>query len=135
MHVKYNSTVFPLFSGFKFYPHLASFVIAYVLCSSEKHYLHFKFTVLSKANTFPEFRAEAVADGRRIVYYNNKDKSWVRSSHTDSPPEPPESRDWFIHQMKTLSNCSDSQCSGEFHAFLIHYQTCCETAYSCVKLL
>ncbi|KAF4100986.1 hypothetical protein G5714_019182 [Onychostoma macrolepis] len=85
----------------------------------EKHYLHFKFTALSKANTLPEFSAEAVADGRRIVHYNNKDKSWVRESLTEddwtkSPALPPDSRDWFLHQMKTLSNCTDSQCS-ELH--------------------
>ncbi|KAL1254931.1 hypothetical protein QQF64_012992 [Cirrhinus molitorella] len=85
----------------------------------EKHYLHYKFTALSKANTFPEFSAEAVADGRQIVHYNNKDKSWVRESLTEddwtkSPAQPPDSRDWFLHQMKTLSNCINTQCS-ELH--------------------
>uniref|UniRef100_A0A8C1RHY8 Immunoglobulin C1-set domain-containing protein n=1 Tax=Cyprinus carpio TaxID=7962 RepID=A0A8C1RHY8_CYPCA len=85
----------------------------------EKHYLHFKFTALSKANTLPEFSAEAVADGRQIVYYNNEDQSWVRESlaeddWTKSPALPPDSRDWFIHQMKTLSNCTNTQCS-ELH--------------------
>ncbi|KAI2653244.1 hypothetical protein H4Q32_006651 [Labeo rohita] len=65
-----------------FYPHFVNFAIARVLCSSEKHFLHFKFTVLSKGNTFLTFSAEAVADGKRIFHYNNKDKSWVRSSLT-----------------------------------------------------
>uniref|UniRef100_A0A8C1A6S5 Ig-like domain-containing protein n=1 Tax=Cyprinus carpio carpio TaxID=630221 RepID=A0A8C1A6S5_CYPCA len=85
----------------------------------EKHYLHFKFTALSKANTLPEFSAEAVADGRQIIHYNNEDQSWVRSSlteddWTEAPALPPDSRDWFIHQRKTLSNCTNTQCS-EFH--------------------
>ncbi|XP_052439480.1 H-2 class I histocompatibility antigen, D-37 alpha chain isoform X2 [Carassius gibelio] len=81
----------------------------------EKHYLHFKFTAFSKANTLPEFSAEAVADGRQIRHYNNKDNSWVRSSLTeDDWTEFPDSRDWFIHQMKTLSNCTNTQCS-ELH--------------------
>uniref|UniRef100_A0A671MJ00 Zinc-alpha-2-glycoprotein-like n=1 Tax=Sinocyclocheilus anshuiensis TaxID=1608454 RepID=A0A671MJ00_9TELE len=84
----------------------------------EKHHLHFKFTALSKANTLPEFSAEAVADSRRIFHYNNKEKSWVRESLTEddseAPVKPPESRDWFMHQLKTLSNCADSECS-ELH--------------------
>uniref|UniRef100_A0A673MZ18 H-2 class I histocompatibility antigen, alpha chain-like n=1 Tax=Sinocyclocheilus rhinocerous TaxID=307959 RepID=A0A673MZ18_9TELE len=84
----------------------------------EKHYLHFKFTALSQANTLPEFSAEAVADGRQIVYYNNKEKSWVRESLTEddseAPVNPPDSRGWFIYQLNTLSNCADSQCS-ELH--------------------
>uniref|UniRef100_A0A8C1Q026 Ig-like domain-containing protein n=1 Tax=Cyprinus carpio TaxID=7962 RepID=A0A8C1Q026_CYPCA len=94
----------------------------------EKHYLHFKFTALSKANTLPEFSAEAVADGRQIVYYNNEDQSWVRESlaeddWTKSPALPPDSRDWFIHQMKTLSNCTNTQCS-ELH--VLQRKTGCE---------
>ncbi|XP_050960358.1 zinc-alpha-2-glycoprotein-like isoform X1 [Labeo rohita] len=85
----------------------------------EKHYLHYKFTAISKTNTFPEFSAVAVSDGRRVVHYNNKSKSWVRESLTDddwtkSPSLPPDSREWFIHQMKTLSNCGYSGCS-ELH--------------------
>uniref|UniRef100_A0A673ISS2 Immunoglobulin C1-set domain-containing protein n=1 Tax=Sinocyclocheilus rhinocerous TaxID=307959 RepID=A0A673ISS2_9TELE len=99
------------------------------VAQQEKHSLHFKFTALSKADTFPEFSAVAVADGRQIKHYSNEDQSWVRSSLTEddwtkSPAEPPDSRDWFIHQIRTLSDCT--QCSGAFNASLINYQTCCE---------
>ncbi|RXN02417.1 major histocompatibility complex class I-related gene protein-like [Labeo rohita] len=87
----------------------------------KKRCLHFKFTALSKTNPFPEFSAVAIFDDRRVVHYNNKSKSWVRESLTEddwtkSPAEPPGSRDWFIHQMKTLSNCGYSECS-ELHIF------------------
>ncbi|XP_016311320.1 H-2 class I histocompatibility antigen, K-D alpha chain-like [Sinocyclocheilus anshuiensis] len=82
----------------------------------EKHSLHFKFTALSKADTFPEFSAGAVADDRQIKHYSNEERDWILTEDDwiSAPEEPPDSRDWFLHQLNTLSNCTDSQCS-ELH--------------------
>uniref|UniRef100_A0A8C1IJQ3 Ig-like domain-containing protein n=1 Tax=Cyprinus carpio TaxID=7962 RepID=A0A8C1IJQ3_CYPCA len=85
--------------------------------SSEKHYIYYKFTVLSKADIFPEFSAVAVADDIQIKHYSNED--WIRSILTEdnwinAPEAPPDSRDWFLHQIRILSNCTDSLCS-ELH--------------------
>ncbi|XP_048059144.1 H-2 class I histocompatibility antigen, alpha chain-like [Megalobrama amblycephala] len=84
--------------------------------STEKHFLHYKFTVLTKADTFPEFSAEVVADDRRIKHYNNEERVWIltEDDRTEPPKDPPDSRDWFIHQIRTLTNCTNSQCS-ELH--------------------
>ncbi|XP_051727526.1 major histocompatibility complex class I-related gene protein-like isoform X2 [Ctenopharyngodon idella] len=83
----------------------------------EKHFLHYKFTALTKADTFPEFSAVGVCDDRQIKHC--KDRLWVRESltvdnWTKSPANPPDHRDWFIHQLYSLSNCTNSQCS-ELH--------------------
>ncbi|XP_048059177.1 major histocompatibility complex class I-related gene protein-like [Megalobrama amblycephala] len=48
-----------------------------------------------------------------------KKRAWVRdgrtvSDWTNSPKDPPDSRDWFLHQIRTLTNCTNSQCS-ELH--------------------
>uniref|UniRef100_A0A8C2EZ09 Immunoglobulin C1-set domain-containing protein n=1 Tax=Cyprinus carpio TaxID=7962 RepID=A0A8C2EZ09_CYPCA len=94
------------------------FVIACVLYSlfsvSEKHSLYYKFTVLSKPLTFPEFSAKAVADDRQIKHYSNEERYWILTEDDwiNAPEEPPDSRDWFLHQIRTLSNCT--QCS-ELH--------------------
>ncbi|XP_059366347.1 class I histocompatibility antigen, F10 alpha chain-like [Carassius carassius] len=42
-----------------------------------------------------------------MTYYSNEYQIWIR----ESVDEPPGSRDWFIHQLNTLSNCTVSQCS------------------------
>uniref|UniRef100_A0A673MX17 H-2 class I histocompatibility antigen, alpha chain-like n=1 Tax=Sinocyclocheilus rhinocerous TaxID=307959 RepID=A0A673MX17_9TELE len=103
--------------------------VFYTVCSSEKHYLHFKFTALSQANTLPEFSAEAVADGRQIVYYNNKEKSWVRESLTEddseAPVNPPDSRGWFIYQLNTLVYCHEC-CSVIVELHVLQKITGCE---------
>ncbi|XP_016118071.1 major histocompatibility complex class I-related gene protein-like, partial [Sinocyclocheilus grahami] len=85
----------------------------------QKHFLSYKFTADCKANTHPVFKAVCVCDGREIAQYSNEERVWIRSSLTaddwiKAPAEPPESREWFMHQLNTLSNCSDSQCS-ELH--------------------
>uniref|UniRef100_A0A673ISS4 Ig-like domain-containing protein n=1 Tax=Sinocyclocheilus rhinocerous TaxID=307959 RepID=A0A673ISS4_9TELE len=77
------------------------------------------FTGFCKAITFPVFKAVGVCDGRQIAHYSNEERVWIRSSLTadnwiNAPEEPPDSRDWFLHQLNTLSNCTDSQCS-ELH--------------------
>ncbi|XP_048059226.1 major histocompatibility complex class I-related gene protein-like [Megalobrama amblycephala] len=80
----------------------------------EKHFLHYKFTVLTKADTFPEFSAEVVADDRRIKQFNNEERVWILTEDQTEPPDPPDTRDWFIRQIRTLTNCTNSQCS-ELH--------------------
>uniref|UniRef100_A0A673ISE5 Ig-like domain-containing protein n=1 Tax=Sinocyclocheilus rhinocerous TaxID=307959 RepID=A0A673ISE5_9TELE len=97
------------------------FIIFLLYCflnyaQQEKHSLLYKFTALSKADTFPEFSAGAVADGRQIKHYSNEKRVWIltEDNWTEAPEAPPDSRDWFLHQLNTLSNCTDSQCS-ELH--------------------
>ncbi|XP_067281539.1 zinc-alpha-2-glycoprotein-like isoform X3 [Pseudorasbora parva] len=81
----------------------------------ERHFLHYKFTVLTRADTFPEFSAEAVFDDRRISHYSDEERVWIRAEGwTEAPGEPSDVKDWFIHQIRTLSDCTDSQCS-ELH--------------------
>ncbi|KAK9958175.1 hypothetical protein ABG768_012349 [Culter alburnus] len=82
----------------------------------EKHFLHYKFTTLTKADTFPEFSAEVVADDRRVKHFNNEERAWILTEDdwTEPPKDPPDSRNWFIHQIRTLTNCTNSQCS-ELH--------------------
>uniref|UniRef100_A0A8C1IJN6 Uncharacterized protein n=1 Tax=Cyprinus carpio TaxID=7962 RepID=A0A8C1IJN6_CYPCA len=89
---------------------------AHQVCSSGKRYIYFKFTVLSKADTFPEFSAVAVADDRLIAHYSNEERDWILTEDDwiNAPEEPPDSRDWFLHQIRTLSDCTDSLCS-ELH--------------------
>ncbi|XP_050992848.1 zinc-alpha-2-glycoprotein-like [Labeo rohita] len=82
----------------------------------EKHFLHYKFTALSKADTLPEFSAVAVADDRQIKHYSNEKRLWIKlnlteDDWTEAPLEPPDSREWFIHWIRTLSNCTNPQCS------------------------
>uniref|UniRef100_A0A8C1UA18 Ig-like domain-containing protein n=1 Tax=Cyprinus carpio TaxID=7962 RepID=A0A8C1UA18_CYPCA len=101
---------------------LSIFLLFYPFLSDarqEKHFLHYMFTVMTKENTLPLFSAVCVSDDRQIKHYNNEERVWKRSRQTaddwiSAPEAPPESRDWFIHQLNTLSNCSDSQCS-ELH--------------------
>uniref|UniRef100_A0A671KRH4 Ig-like domain-containing protein n=1 Tax=Sinocyclocheilus anshuiensis TaxID=1608454 RepID=A0A671KRH4_9TELE len=57
--------------------YVLSLLVFYTVCSSEKHSLHFKFTALSKADTFPEFSAGAVADDRQIKHYSNEERDWI----------------------------------------------------------
>ncbi|XP_051727523.1 H-2 class I histocompatibility antigen, alpha chain-like isoform X5 [Ctenopharyngodon idella] len=81
----------------------------------EKHFLHYKFTVLTKADTFPEFSAVVVADGRRIKHFSNEERVWILTEDDwTEAPDPPDSRNRFIHQIRTLTNCENSQCS-ELH--------------------
>ncbi|XP_048059220.1 class I histocompatibility antigen, Non-RT1.A alpha-1 chain-like isoform X2 [Megalobrama amblycephala] len=81
----------------------------------EKHFLHYKFTVLTKADTFPEFSAVGVCDDRQIKHFSDEERLWILTEDDwTEPPDPPDSRDWFIHQIRTLTNCTNSQCS-ELH--------------------
>ncbi|XP_067281155.1 H-2 class I histocompatibility antigen, L-D alpha chain-like [Pseudorasbora parva] len=81
----------------------------------ERHFLHYKFTVLTRADTFPEFSAVCVCDDRQISHFSDEERVWIRAENwTKAPGEPSDHRDWFIHQIRTLSDCTDSQCS-ELH--------------------
>ncbi|XP_077100115.1 zinc-alpha-2-glycoprotein-like [Siphateles boraxobius] len=82
----------------------------------EKHFLHYKFTVLTRTHTFPEFSAVCVYDDRRIKHFSNEERVWIVTDKdwTEAPEDPPDSRDFIIHQIRTLSNCTDSLCS-ELH--------------------
>ncbi|XP_067281575.1 zinc-alpha-2-glycoprotein-like [Pseudorasbora parva] len=81
----------------------------------ERYFLHYMFTALTKTGTFPEFSAVCVCDDRRISHYSNEERVWIGAEDwTEAPPDPPDHRDWFIHQIRTLSDCTDSQCS-ELH--------------------
>ncbi|XP_059366146.1 H-2 class I histocompatibility antigen, K-D alpha chain-like [Carassius carassius] len=84
----------------------------YTVSFSEKHYIHYKFTAHSKADTFPEFSAVAVADDRQIKHYSNEERDWILTvdNWISAPEAPPDSRDWFLHHLNTLSDCTDSQC-------------------------
>ncbi|XP_043088906.1 major histocompatibility complex class I-related gene protein-like [Puntigrus tetrazona] len=77
----------------------------------EKHFLSYKFAALCKANTHPVFKAVAVYDNIKIAQYDNEEIVGIRSSLTedDWSEDSPESRDWFLHQLRTLSNCLDSE--------------------------
>ncbi|KAF4100891.1 hypothetical protein G5714_019087 [Onychostoma macrolepis] len=97
------------------------FLLSYTFLSDarqDKHFIRYKFAAFCKANTHPVFKAVCVCDDRQIAQYSNEERVWKRSSRTEddwiNAPEEPESRDWFLHQLNTLSNCTDSQCS-ELH--------------------
>ncbi|KAL1254936.1 hypothetical protein QQF64_012997 [Cirrhinus molitorella] len=78
----------------------------------ENHHLYYMFSTLrAKAQTSPWFTAVAVCDKRLIAHYSNDEQIWIGESLTKAPPD---SRDWFLHQLNTVSNCTDSQCS-ELH--------------------
>ncbi|XP_051729237.1 major histocompatibility complex class I-related gene protein-like [Ctenopharyngodon idella] len=85
----------------------------------ERHNVYYRFTVLTKAGTFPPFDAVGVCDDRRIKHYSNELEDWIRANvikHDNTEPlqEPHEPRDWYKDLLKTLSNCTNPQCS-ELH--------------------
>ncbi|KAK7139579.1 hypothetical protein R3I93_016649 [Phoxinus phoxinus] len=79
----------------------------------EKHFLHYKFTALTRSDSFPEFSAVCVYDDRRIKHFSDEERVWTLTDEdwTEDPEDPPDSRDWFLHQIRTLSNCTHSPCS------------------------
>ncbi|XP_016400046.1 H-2 class I histocompatibility antigen, alpha chain-like [Sinocyclocheilus rhinocerous] len=80
----------------------------------KKHHLCYMFSVLTvKAQiSLGPWASVAVCDDKQVAYYSNENKKWIRESLTID--EPPDSRDWYLHQLNTLSNCTVSQCS-ELH--------------------
>uniref|UniRef100_A0A671KRF7 Ig-like domain-containing protein n=1 Tax=Sinocyclocheilus anshuiensis TaxID=1608454 RepID=A0A671KRF7_9TELE len=108
--------------------YVLSLLVFYTVCSSEKHSLHFKFTALSKADTFPEFSAGAVADDRQIKHYSNEERDWILTEDDwiSAPEEPPDSRDWFLHQLNTLSNFYRECCSVIVELHVLQRMIGCE---------
>ncbi|XP_026087252.1 H-2 class I histocompatibility antigen, K-K alpha chain-like [Carassius auratus] len=51
----------------------------------ERHHFYYRFTVLSKAEIFPEFTAEAVSDDRQISHYNNEAEEWKGETLIEYP--------------------------------------------------
>jgi len=93
-----------------------------LLRSSEKHFLHYKFTVLTRTHTFPEFSGVCVYDDRRIKHFSKEERVWIKeSAHdwTNTLEEPADSRDFIIRQIRTLSDCTHSLCPGEIDALLL----------------
>ncbi|KAG1929075.1 major histocompatibility complex class I ZKA [Pimephales promelas] len=81
----------------------------------EKHFLHYKFTVLTRTHTFPEFSGVCVYDDRRIKHFSNEERVWIKeSAHdwTNTLEEPADSKDFIIRQIRTLSDCTHSLCPG-----------------------
>ncbi|KAL1254940.1 hypothetical protein QQF64_013001 [Cirrhinus molitorella] len=83
---------------------------------SERHYLQFDYTVLTKPDGFsgPVFSAVGLYDDRQISHYSNEEQTWKRD-YSDAEirsKEPRGSRDWFINLVNTLANCTSSRCDG-----------------------
>ncbi|KAL0167166.1 hypothetical protein M9458_039010, partial [Cirrhinus mrigala] len=81
-----------------------------------KHFLHYVYTVLTKAGSFPEFSAVGESDDRRITHYSIEEQVWIRENLTvddwNEAPELPETRDWFLDYLYDLSKCKrHAECS------------------------
>ncbi|XP_048059171.1 H-2 class I histocompatibility antigen, K-B alpha chain-like [Megalobrama amblycephala] len=79
----------------------------------ERHHVYYRFTVLTKAGLSPPFSAVGVYDDKQFIHYYN---NLIRVNLTEYDgivllPEPGESRVWYKDLLKTLSNCTNSQCS------------------------
>ncbi|KAK9958177.1 hypothetical protein ABG768_012351 [Culter alburnus] len=82
----------------------------------EKHNVYYRFTVLNTADQFPPFSAVGVCDDREFAHYSNEVEDWIRVNvnkldRTVLLPEPYDPRDWYKDLLRTLSNCTHSQCS------------------------
>ncbi|XP_051520722.1 zinc-alpha-2-glycoprotein-like [Myxocyprinus asiaticus] len=86
----------------------------------EKHTLQYEYTALSTPDTFSGSVFSGVCvcvcvcDDRQISHYCNEEQDWKKSEIWRDVPELHESRDWFLHQLYLLSNCTNSKCS-ELH--------------------
>ncbi|XP_039534196.1 zinc-alpha-2-glycoprotein-like [Pimephales promelas] len=85
---------------------------------TERHVLQYIYSALSKPAGFsgPQFSAVGLYDDRRISHYRNEEQTWKRD-HPNSEiwtdtEEPDESKDWFMHLVYTLSNCTRSKCDN-----------------------
>ncbi|XP_051992169.1 RT1 class I histocompatibility antigen, AA alpha chain-like [Xyrauchen texanus] len=96
------------------------FIIFYSVCAlkvkCEKHSLQYEYTALSTPDTFSGslFSAVSVCDDRQISHYSHEEQDWKKSEIWRDVPELHETRDWFLHQVNILSNCTNSKCS-ELH--------------------
>ncbi|XP_059411568.1 zinc-alpha-2-glycoprotein-like isoform X1 [Carassius carassius] len=78
----------------------------------EKHYLHYMFTVLTKADLFPEFTVVGVVDDRLISDYSIEVPDWTRLILMEdygvmTLVQSCDSADWFMDQVHILSNCTN----------------------------
>ncbi len=98
----------------KSFEQLPFIVVCAFLSSSEKHFLRYTYTVLTK-DTLPVFNAVCESDDRLISHYSIKDQVWIRENLTvddwNEAPEPPETRDWFLNYLPKCQN--HAECSGE----------------------
>ncbi|XDV33744.1 hypothetical protein PO909_004061 [Leuciscus waleckii] len=84
----------------------------------ERHLLQYVFSALSNpaGSSGPEFSAVGLYDDRRISHYSNEEQTWKRDRQSSEiwrdTEEPDESKDWFIHLVYTLANCTRSKCDG-----------------------
>ncbi|XDV33773.1 hypothetical protein PO909_004055, partial [Leuciscus waleckii] len=78
----------------------------------ERHLLQYVYSALSN----PEFSAVGLYDDRRISHYSDEEQTWKRDRQSSEiwrdTEEPDESKDWFIHLVYTLANCTRSKCDG-----------------------
>ncbi|XP_073677623.1 zinc-alpha-2-glycoprotein-like [Garra rufa] len=82
----------------------------------ERHHLQFDYTVTTKPDGFsgPVFSAVGVCDDRQISHYSNEEQTWKRDC-LDAEiccEVPHDFRDWFLHLVNTLANCTSSRCDG-----------------------
>ncbi|XP_016102549.1 HLA class I histocompatibility antigen, B-58 alpha chain-like [Sinocyclocheilus grahami] len=80
---------------------------------TEKHYLHYMFTIMIKSDTLLVFSAVGESDHIQISHYSIEERVWMRENLTvddwDKAPEgPPETRDWYLDLIRILSNCTES---------------------------
>uniref|UniRef100_A0A671MJF2 Immunoglobulin C1-set domain-containing protein n=1 Tax=Sinocyclocheilus anshuiensis TaxID=1608454 RepID=A0A671MJF2_9TELE len=96
---------------------VTSFLFCYNFSSARHHLLYF-YTALTKPDGFsgPVFSAVGVCEDRRISRYSNEEQTWKRDCldaeiwrNTKEPRDP---RDWFLHQVNALANCTNSICDG-----------------------
>ncbi|XP_026101404.1 HLA class I histocompatibility antigen, Cw-3 alpha chain-like isoform X1 [Carassius auratus] len=79
----------------------------------EKHSLHYKFTVLTKAGPFPAFSAVCESDHIQIARYRPEEQIWMRENLTEdawdrAPGAPAETKDGYLDLIRILSNRTES---------------------------
>uniref|UniRef100_A0A672M259 MHC class I-like antigen recognition-like domain-containing protein n=1 Tax=Sinocyclocheilus grahami TaxID=75366 RepID=A0A672M259_SINGR len=96
-------------------------VTSFLFChnfSSERHHLLYFYTALTKPDGLsgPVFSAVGVYDDRWISRYSNEEQTWKRdcldAEIWRDTKEPRDPRDWFLHQVNALANCTNSTCDG-----------------------
>uniref|UniRef100_A0A9J8CC61 Ig-like domain-containing protein n=2 Tax=Cyprinus carpio TaxID=7962 RepID=A0A9J8CC61_CYPCA len=78
----------------------------------EKHSLHYKYTVLTKAGPFPVFSAVGESDHIQIARYRSEERVWMRKNLTvdawnEAPGAPAETNDGYLDLIRILSNCTE----------------------------
>ncbi|KTF75054.1 hypothetical protein cypCar_00046049, partial [Cyprinus carpio] len=81
-----------------------------------RDHLLYMYTALTKPDGFsgPVFSAVGVCKDRQFCRYSNEKQTWNRDGLEPNiwrnTEEPRDSRDWFLHQVNTLANCTSSTC-------------------------